>query len=66
MQRLHFQKYSLTLLYPPQIPIRDHGDEEFVLDSFVNLKFWVSFEMFPDDGFGVVAYSPESFPKHFM
>jgi hypothetical protein len=48
------------LLYSLQKPIRCYGDEQLVVDGFVDIEFGVVFEEFRHSGFGLVAGAPWS------
>ena len=45
---------------PLQIAVRGHGDEQFVLDTLVDLEFRVGLEELPHRCLGVVTLAPGS------
>ncbi|KKI99134.1 hypothetical protein PROH_15275 [Prochlorothrix hollandica PCC 9006 = CALU 1027] len=47
-----------------EIAVGGDGDEEFVFYGFVDFKFGVGLEIFPDGGFGVIAFALGSIGKH--
>lgn len=40
--------------------IGGHGNQEFMLNTFINLKFGMGFEIFPHCGFRIVAFTPRA------
>jgi len=46
------------LTHALQIAIWRNGNQELVLNAFINLEFGMGFEVFPDCGFRVISDSP--------
>jgi len=46
--------------YPFQIPIWRNGNQKLMLNTLIDLKFWVGFEIFPDGCFRIVDIPPRA------
>ena len=48
-----------------QIAIWGNCNQQLVLNALINLKLWMSLEIFPHCGLGIVAHSPRAIAKYF-
>ena len=50
--------------HPPQIPILRHSYQQLMLDAFINLKLWISLQVFPNGSFRIVTGAPGAVGEH--